>query len=589
MPWQAWFALAVVALCLGALATNRVPPDIVMMGGLTLLLVSGILTPHEALAGLSNEGLATVAVLYIVVTGLSETGAVGWIVHSVLGRPRSLSHGQLRLMLPVAALSAFLNNTPVVAIFIPAVRDWAKRHQLSLSRLMIPLSYASIAGGTCTLIGTSTNLVVDGLLSAQTSGPGFGIFELAWIGLPVVATVIAYLLIFGRWGLPDRIPVLNSYPDAREYTTELLVTPDSAMVGRSIEQAGLRQLPGLYLMEIERQGQIMPAVSPHERLRGDDRLVFVGILESIVDLHRVRGLTPATNQLFKLDFAREDRCLVEAVISNTCPVVGKSVREGRFRTRYNAVIIAVARNGERLAGKIGDIVLRAGDILLLEAHPSFIEQQRNSRDFYLVSTIQDSQPPRHDRALIAIAIVLGMVLSVAAGWLSMLQAALVAAGLMIMSRCTRGRIARRAVDWQVLVVIGASFGIGTALDKTGAASAIAGSLISLSRGDPWLALSLVFVTTAVFTALATNNAAAVLMFPIAVAASEDLGVSILPFAIVIMVAASASFATPIGYQTNLMVYGVGGYRFGDYVRIGLPLTLLVGIVTVALAPMIWAF
>lgn len=589
MSWEAWFAIAVVVLCLGTLTTNRVPPDMVMMGGLTLLLVSGILTPPEALSGLSNEGLATVAVLYIVVTGLSETGAVSWIVHSVLGRPRNLVHAQTRLMLPVATMSAFLNNTPVVAIFIPAVRDWAKGYQLSLSRLMIPLSFASIAGGTCTLIGTSTNLVIDGLLSAQTTLPGFGIFELAWIGIPVVVTVIGYLLIFGRWGLPDRIPVLNSYPDAREYTTEFLVTPDSPMAGQSIEQAGLRQLPGLYLMEIEREGQVLPAVSPHEHLRGHDRLVFVGILESIVDLHRLRGLTPATDQLFKLDFAREDRCLVEAVISDTCPVVGKSVREGRFRTRYSAVIIAVARNGERLCGKIGDIVPRAGDILLLEAHPSFIEQQRNSRDFYLVSTVRDFQPPRHDRALMAIGIVIGMVLSVAMGWLSMLQAALVAAGLMIMSRCTRGRIARRAIDWQVLVVIGASFGIGTALDKTGAATSIASSLISLSQGNPWLALGLVFVTTALFTALATNNAAAVLMFPIALATSQDLGVSILPFAVVIMVAASASFATPIGYQTNLMVYGVGGYRFGDYVRIGFPLTMLVGIVTIALAPLIWRF
>jgi di/tricarboxylate transporter len=454
---------------------------------------------------------------------------------------------------------------------------------------MIPLSFAAIAGGTCTLIGTSINLVANGLLIEHLGTPGLGLFELAWVGLPVVAVVIVFVTIFSHWLLPERMPALGRRGDVREYTVEMQVKPGSPLVGRTIGEAGLRQLPGMYLMEIERDGQILPAVSPRERLHDGDRLVFVGIVESVVDLQRMRGLIPATNQVFKLNAPRRDRILVEAVVSNTCPLVGQRVREGRFRSRYNAVIIAAARNGERLKGKIGDIVLRTGDTLLLEARPSFIVQQRNSRDFYLVSRLNSSAAPRHERALLAVGIIVAMVLAVATGALPMLEVAMLAAGLMILTRCTSGGIARRGVDWSVIVVIAASFGIGTALQESGAAQALAESIVSVAGGEPMVSLGLVFLVAALFTAPATNNAAAVLMFPVALATAQDMSVDVLPFAITIMMGASDAFATPIGYQTNLMVYGVGGYRFGDYLRIGLPLTLLVGLMTVAVVPRVWGF
>lgn len=587
MAWEAWFALTIVILCFGLLASNRFPPDITLMGGLTLLLVSGIVTPEQALAGLANEGMVTVAVLYIVITGFRETGGINWIVQSVLGFPKSLAHAQLKVMVPVAALSAFLNNTPVVAIFIPAINDWAKRYGLSVSKLMLPLSYAAIAGGTCTLIGTSTNLVINGLVMAETELDAFGIFDIAWVGVPVTLVVFLYVLLSQRWLLPERRPAVSMYADAREYTVEMQVEPDSPLVGESIERAGLRQLPGLYLIEIERQGRVLTAVPPHEQLQANDRLVFVGVVDSVVDLQHIVGLKPATDQIFKLDSPREERCLTEAVISNTSPLIGKTVREGRFRSVYNAAIIAVARNSEKIHKKIGDIKLHAGDTLLMVSHPAFVEQQHNSRDFFLVSSLCDVQTVRDERAPLAIIILFAMVAVVALGWLSMLKAAMLAAGLMIITRCTTGRIARRAVDWQVLVVIAASFGIATALQNSGAASAIAQWLVSFAQEIPWLALAFVFAATALFSALATNNAAAVIMFPIAFSTAESLGVSFLPFVVTIMVAASASFATPIGYQTNLMVYGPGGYRFKDYLYFGAPLTILVGIVTVAIAPLVW--
>jgi len=587
MAWEAWFSLTIVIFCFGLLASNRFSPDLILMGGLTLLLVSGIVTPEQALAGLANEGMVTVAVLYIVVTGFRETGGINWIVQSVLGFPKSLAHAQLKMMAPVAILSAFLNNTPVVAIFIPAINDWAKRHGLSVSKLMLPLSYAAIAGGTCTLIGTSTNLVINGLVMTETELAAFGIFDIAWVGVPVTLVVFLYVLVTQRWLLPERRPAVSKYADAREYTVEMQVEPGSPLVGKSIQRAGLRQLPGLYLIEIERQGHVLTAVPPHQQLQANDRLVFVGVVDSVVDLQRIAGLKPATDQVFKLGSPREERCLTEAVISNTSPLIGKTVREGRFRSVYNAAIIAVARNGEKIQKKIGDIKLHAGDTLLMVSHPAFVEQQHNSRDFFLVSSLCDVQTVRHKRAPIAMMLLFAMVAVVALGWLSMLKAAMLVAGLMIITRCTTGRIARRAVDWQVLVVIAASFGIAAALQNSGAASAIAQWLVSFAQDIPWLALAFVFAATALFSAVATNNAAAVMMFPIALSTAESLGVSFLPFAVTIMVAASASFATPIGYQTNLMVYGAGGYHFKDYLYFGAPLTLLVGIVTVAIAPLVW--
>jgi di/tricarboxylate transporter len=474
-------------------------------------------------------------------------------------------------------------------MFLPAVTDWARQNRLPLSKLLIPLSYAAILGGTCTLIGTSTNLVVNGLLGSQTRMPGLGMFDITWVGLPAAMVGIAYLLLLGRWLLPDRRPVMNELEDPRQYTVEMRVEPTSPLAGKTIEDAGLRHLPGMYLVEIERDGELLPAIAPHHRLKANDRLVFAGIVDSVVDLQRFRGLVPATDQIFKLGIPRPERCLVEAVVSDSFPLVGQSIREGRFRNLYNAAVIAVARQGERVRKKIGDIVLRPGDTLLLEADPSFVDRQRNSRDFFLVSRLPNSQPLRHDRALLAMGILAAMVTAVTLGWVSMLEGAMIAAGLMLLTRCVSGAAARSSVDWRVLVAIAASFGLGRALEKTGAAHFVAENLIALARGDPWRTLAVVYLVTMVFTELITNNAAAVLVFPIALSTAQALGVSFMPFTVAIMMAASASFSTPIGYQCNLMVYGPGGYRFTDYLRVGVPLNLLVAAVTVLLAPLVWHF
>ncbi|MEX0654510.1 MAG: SLC13 family permease [Phycisphaeraceae bacterium] len=590
MGWEAWATLAVVLLVIAALVRNIAGPDIILLGGLALLAGLGIVGSGEAVAGFGNEGLVTVAVLFIVVTGLTQTGAMSMIVQPLLGRPTTVAAAQARMMFPVAGLSAFLNNTPIVAMFLPLLSDWCKKTGIAPAKLFLPLSYAAILGGTCTIIGTSTNLVVNGLLIESADLDSFNLFDIAWIGLPALVVGLAYILLASRWLLPDRGSALDLGDDPRQYTVEMIVDPLGPLVGQTIEQAGLRHLPGLYLAEIARDGEVLPAVAPTTILRGDDRLVFVGIVESVVDLRKIRGLAPATNQVFKLNTPRTQRTMVEAVVSDSCPLVGKSIREGRFRSTYNAAVIAVARNGQRILDKkIGDIVLRPGDTLLIEAHPNFARQQRNSRDFFLVSQVEGSAPPRHERAWLAMAILVAMVALVTLGYMTMLQAALLAAVAMIGTRCCTGGEARRSIDWQVLIVIGAAFGIGRAMDNSGAAAGIAGFIIDAVGPHPLLVLLAVYIVTSLFTELITNNAAAVLVFPIALASANSLDVSFTPFAIVIMVAASAAFATPIGYQTNLMVLGPGGYRFTDYLRFGLPLNLLVMAVTLTLAPLFWPF
>ncbi len=589
MTWQAWTTLGVLVAVLVLMARTRIASDVLLVAALTLLLVLGIVSPDEALSGLANPGVITVAVLFVVVAGVRNTGGLSWLARHVLGRPRSQRSAIGRVIAPVGVMSAFLNNTPVVAMFIPTISEWARKHDLSLSKLLLPLSYAAILGGMCTLVGTSTNLVVNGLLIQDMGADGLGMFDLAWVGVPCAVLGAAYLLVIGGPLLRDRKPPISPADDPREYTIEMLVPSGSPLAGRTIAEAGLRQLPGAYLMEIEREGEPIVAVGPEERLRAGDRLVFVGIVESVRDLRGIRGLTPATDQVFKLNSPQVSRRLVEAVVSDSCPLVGQTIREGEFRGVYGAVVIAVARRGERIRKKIGDIVLTPGDTLLLEADPSFARRMRNSRDFFLVSELEDSSPPRHNRAWVALIVLAAMVAVVATGLLSMLQAAMLAAGAMLATRCLTGGEARQSVDWKVLVTIAAALGIGQAVARSGLAAAGAGFLLERAGAHPWVALAVLGAMTSVLAGFITSNATAVLMFPLAASTAAQLEVSVMPFAIVTMITAAGSFATPLGYQTNLMVYGPGGYRFGDYLRAGLPLNGLVWGVSVGIAPLVWAF
>ncbi len=616
MGWDAWLTLALVVAVFVGLWRALAPPDALLVGAAVVLGVSGVLTPSEVFAGLSNEGMLTVAALFVVAAGVRETGALDAIGNRMMGNAKSDRGVIIRMSGPVLTMSAFLNNTPVVAMLISVVADWCRRHRVSPSRLLLPLSYLAILGGTCTLIGTSTNLVVNGMmidraeraavLADEVDSPearenlialsehltGMTLFELSYVGIPVAIAGVLYLVLVGRRLLPNRKDLLEQLGETRrEYLVDMVIEPDCRLVGQRVEEAGLRHLSGLFLIEVYHDGNIIAPVGPDYVLHAGDRLTFTGVVSTIVDLERIPGLVPAADGGYESRGSwRQDRQLSEVVISPTSPLIGKNIRDSNFRALYNAAIVAVHRGGVRLAGRIGDIVLREGDTLLLQTGPHFAQAHRNNPDFYLVSGIEESRSLRHDRAPLAIllvAVLLGLMVS---GVVSIVMAAFLVAGLMVMTRCISVSVARKNVDWTVLLTIAGALAVATALQKTGASEEIAGRVVGWTHPlGPYAALLTVFLMTTFFTELVTNNAAAALIFPFAVAVAEHFGVSPRPFAVAVMMAASASFVTPLGYQTNMMVFGPGGYRFGDFVRVGVPMNILVCALTVLLVPIFWPF
>ncbi len=588
MTLEGWTVVGVIATCLVLLITTSYSVDLILLAGLGFLLITGIVSPNEALAGFSNEGVLTVAALYVVAAGLKETGAIQYITQKIMGDTTTVRGAQARIMAPVMVMSAFMNNTPIVASFIPALEHWSKKVRIPVSKVLIPLSYAAILGGTCTLIGTSTNLILNGLLIEEESVRSLGLFEPALIGIPCAIAGFLYLYLFGDKLLPSRGEAFQTFKDTREYTIEMLVPEGSPLARKTITEAGLRQLPGLFLVEIHREGAVLPAVGPNQRLRVNDQLIFAGVVDSIVDVQNIQGLTPATDQVFKLDTPRRNRVLIEAVVSEAHPLVDKTIKDGKFRSNYGAVIMAISRSGERIKQKIGEIYLKAGDTLLLEGDQSFIDRFRNSNEYYLVSSLHAQPRVEFKKSGIALSILLGMVLLAGTGMLGMLQSVLLASGLMIIFGAISYPEAVKSIDWRLLIAIGSAIGIGAALNESGVISALMQSLSSLEYSSTVLLLIVVYLATWMLTELVTNAAAVVLMFPVVSALSVDANVDMIPLVMVMLIAASASFATPIGYQTNLMVYGPGGYKYFDFMKIGIPLNIIIAMITILLVPIIWS-
>jgi len=587
LDWQGWLTLAVVVASLAAMVRELAAPDLVMMAGLFVLAATGVLTPQETFSGFANPALAAIGALFIVSAGLRETGALELVTARLFRGARGERSGILRISGPVALLSGFLNNAPIVAMMTPVVSGWSRRLGVSASRLLIPLSYASILGSITTIIGTSTTLTV----AALVTGAGMeklAFFELLPVGLPIAVVGILYLLVVAPRLLPDRQePAEYVGEHRREYTATMLVEPNCPLAGQTVTEAGLRQLPGLFLVEIERGEHILTPVGPDQMIRAGDRLVFAGVVSTIVELQRIRGLSALTEEDVAAPAARAAR-LVEAVVSLSSPLVGQSIREASFRTVYDAAVVAVHRNGERVPGKIGAIVLRAGDTLLLQTAPGFMRAHRNSPDFYLTTEVPEHQPRRHDRAWVAGLILVAMVTCSALGFLDISVAAFLAAGALILTRCISGQAARSSVGWQILIVIGAGLGIAAAMEKTGAAQAIA-TLITGSVGSigPIATLAVVYLITLLMAETLHHTAAVALMFPIAMAAAAQQGVDPRPFVIAVAVGGCLAFASPVTYQTHLIVYGPGGYRFADFVRVGIPLDLLCAALALVLIPFIW--
>jgi di/tricarboxylate transporter len=589
--FDAWLTLGVVISLLAVLLLNLVPPDVAFLAAALLLAATGVVSVEESLAGFANPGMLTVAFLFVVAAALRETGLLDAAGQRVLGKARTERAAMRRLAALVLPMSAFLNNTPIVAMFMPIVLDWSRRNGHSASRLLIPLSYMSILGGTCTLIGTSTTLVIQGLMVSSGVEP-MTLFEISAIGVPYALVGLLYLRFFAGRLLPQRKEFLEQLGESRrEFLVEMVVQPGSRLVGQTIEEAGLRHLPALFLIEIDRNGTVVGPVNPADRLQANDRLVFTGVVSSIVELERIPGLVPALDPTYDvLPRDQRRRQLCEAVISERSPLVGKTIREANFRAHYGAAVVAVHRGGSRIKGRVGDIELRRGDTLLLQTPPHFVEARRNDPAFYLVSDVHEWRAVRSDRAPGAILVFAALVVAMTTGWLSIVLAAGIAAVTLVLLGCLSVSAARRSIEWEVLVTIASAFAVGQAMENSGLAAGLAEPLVDLAGlWGPIAALAGIYLLGSILTELITNNAAAVLLFPFCLETARLLDVSSRPFLMALALAASASFMTPIGYQTNMMVYGPGGYRFGDYLRVGTPLNLLLMGVAMVLVPRIWPF
>ena len=583
MSLDAWITLAVLVLMIAALVRELVPPAAAVLAGAVGLMLLGVTTPAQAFAGFANEAPITVAALFVLARAVDIAGVLQPLVAAIFGQVRRSRALLGRLAFPVALSSAFLNNTTIVAMTAPPVIDYSRRRGLPPSRFLIPLSYAAVLGGVITTIGTSTNLTVSGLLSGAGLD-SLDLFEITPVGLPVALAGVAVIVLLAPRLLPDRREDRPQVGEGgRDFTVTMRVADDGPLDGVSVERGGLRHLHGVYLVEIERQEQVVAPVTPTEVLRGGDLLTFVGRVDDIVDLQRLRGLVSAERtQLDKLQGSSHN--FYEVVVGGS-ELTGRTLRELGFRGRYGAAVLAIHRQGQRLQAKLGEVPLRLGDTLLVLADPGFRDRWRDSADFLLIAPLSGLPPAHPRKALIVGVIVAAFVVVTGLGLLPILYGALLTALAMVATGVLSLSQARRAIDLNVIVLIAASFGLGAAVEQSGLGIVAADLLLAVFLPLGVLgALAGVLLATIALTELVSNNAAAVLLFPVALATAATLGLDPMPFVMVVLFGASLSFLTPVGYQTNLMVYGLGNYRFLDFPRLGLPVIAVAAIIVLWLVP-----
>lgn len=629
-----WIALLTTVAVFAVLQLRRgVPVDLLFLGAMIIVTVTGVITPDEALIGFANPAVITIGSLLVVAAALRSTGVLDWVGQRLLGKVEDEAHACRRLAVALVSTSAFLLNTALVAMMVPVVVDWCRRRNISTSRLLIPVSYLAILGGVCTMIGTSTTLIVNGMLTKHydrevkalmmkeklTEAEAItkidndpilrgtrpmGLFEIGRVGVPCALVGTVVLLLGRKHLLPNRSEMISRLEKhRREYVVEMMVRPECRMIGQTVQAAGLRDLPGLFLFEIDRDGDIMTPVRPDDVVRAGDRLVFVGVVSTIVDLEKIPGLTPAAEITYGEHFGQDQRRnLTEAVLSVSSPLIGTTIKAANFRRRYNAAVVAVHRAGERLPSKIGEIELRPGDTLLLQTRNDFVAQHRNNPEFYLVSSVEGYSPRRHDRALIAsffaVALIVWLVVSnseflrdrvpmyQSSGFPAV--AGIAIAGLLIFTRCVSIPDARRSINLQLILTIVGALGLGKALEVSGAAESVAQLLVS-RIDEPYVLLIVIYLLAMIFTEMITNNAVATILLPLAIGVAQQAQISPRPFVMAIALAASLAFLTPVGYQTNLMVMGPGGYRPHDFLRAGAPVTCFVAVTALILIPRVWPF
>jgi di/tricarboxylate transporter len=587
MSFEAWVTLVTLVVLIVVMAREMAPPAFAVLFTTIFLLLIGIIDSSQAFSGFSNEAPIVVGALLVFARAADISGLLQPVLDRFIGHgppPRGLL---ARIAFPITLVSGFLNNTTLVAMSIPAVVDLCNRKGLSPSRFLIPVSYAAVLGGVITTIGTSTNLTVSGLLREGGYEP-LSLFELTPVGLPIALVGTLVLVIVASRLLPDRGDrEADDAVGGRDYSVSMAVQRDGPIVGRSVEEAGLRQLQGVYLVAIERGGERIAPVSPSIELHANDILTFVGRVDQVVDLQRLRGLQSTHRRQIK-QLEGDHHAFYEVVLGEAFS--GRTLREVGFRSKYGAAVLAVHRAGHRIEAKLGELSLRLGDTLLVLGRSDFRGRYRNSGDFLVIAPHRGISPTQPRKAKRVGLIGLGFVVLTGIGVLPILQAALLTSLLLVATRALTIRQAREAVDLNVVVLIAAAFGLGAAASTTGLAAAAASLLLTIFLPLGLIgALAGVLLATMALTEIISNNAAAVLVFPIAIATATATGSDPRPFVVAVTLGASLSFLTPIGYQTNMMVYGIGNYRFSDFTRVGIPLNLVTIAMSLWLIPIVFPF
>ncbi len=601
MTLEGYIVILIIFLTIVALIKEMMRPGLVFLSAAVVILATGILTTEEVLAGFSNKGMITIGILFLVSEGVRQSGILNRLAQTYLPRKRRRMIFTIpQIMFPVSVLSAFLNNTPVVIIFAPIIKNWTEKLNLSSKKFLIPLSYATILGGMCTLIGTSTNLVVHGLI-LDNGLEGFSMFELGKVGIFIAVLGTIYMSVASNKLLPgERIfPHRKSSTELKDYYYDLIIHEQSNLVGLEIINGRLKELKGLIIRSIERNGDIINTQKGSYIIQANDKFHVAGKSDMLNFILANDNVKLSGIDLLK-NIPKKELKQYEAVLSPRFPGVGKTIPEFNFYDHYQAVVIAIHRNGETITSNLGNLKLKAGDNLVLLTTEKFVQSWGESKIFYLTSYIRDYKTTgTFWKKWLAFIILLLMVTGTTLGKFiispkgisyDMFYFSAIAAILMIWLKIMPQQKYTKAISWDVLITIACAFALSKAMQNSGAAESIARTTINFSKAFGTMGvLAAVYIMTAVFTEIITNNAAAALVFPIALAAAQQLNVDPKPFFVTIAIAASASFSTPIGYQTNLIVQAIGNYKFTDYVRIGLPLNFIAFILSLLLIPLFWHF
>ena len=580
MDIYAWITIVTVIAVIGVLLLKKIRTDAVFLIAIGILFVTGVLDAAEACSGFSSSAVVVTGVLTVVVAGLRYTGVLQWMLKHIFGLPGSLPKVLLRMMIPVSVTSAFINNTTVTALFSDLVKQWARKLNMPASKLYLPMVYAVMMGGVCTLIGTPSNIVISELYE-EASGHTMNMFTPLVPGVITLIVGLGVVILMRRW-LPERKAPEEAFGPTPDYTVELLVPSDNPNIGKTLGEAGLFHVKGGNLIEIYHFDDIQAPVNEDEYVMGGDRLIYAGQIDEILELKSRHALAIADHPVFSLSEAKRNSRLRTASVPFGSSLIGKTISESRLEKDYNLILVAVARRGNRIAASPREVTLQAGDTLLFECPrdmKAYAERLSPQLQFSESQEVYETGP----HTVVSTLILTAMLLLTSLNVVSLLEGTVMAALAMILCRCCSISQAMDAINWNVLMGMAGSIVLGTAISKTGIAEQAASGILGVCGTNPLVIMLAVCLVAAVFTQLVMNVAVGAMFFPIMYQAAMQIGYEPLTFLIALMIAVNTAFATPIGAPANMMVYGPGGYRFSDFMRIGVPLTLIVTVTGIAAA------